>query len=228
MSSRSYDQYCGLARALDLLGGRWTLLIVRELMTGPKRYKDLQSNLPGIGTNLLAQRLKLLEKEGVVQRRMLPAPASTEAYDLTERGRALEPVLVELVRWGHGIMGKPSEDDVHRAHWNILAMKAVFDPERARDVRAEYEYRIGDAVFHARVEEGELLTGQGPGLNPDFVLKTDTETFVALISGEITLEEAVESDRMRVDGDLDALQQSAELFDLSKLQESAIQHHSNG
>jgi DNA-binding HxlR family transcriptional regulator/putative sterol carrier protein len=195
---------------------------VRELMTGPKRYKDLLSSLSGIGTNLLAERLKFMEEEEIVQRRMLPPPASTEAYDLTDRGRELEPVLLELVRWGHGIMGKPGKQDVHRAHWNILAMKAVFDSERARGMRAEYEYRIDGTVFHARVEEGRLMTGLGPTMNPDFVLETDTETFVAVISGETTLQEAIDSGRLSVDGDLDALRQSADVFDLSRLQKRTV------
>lgn len=221
MSQRSYGQYCGLAHALDVLGGRWTLLIVRELLTGPKRYKDLLAGLPGIGTNLLAQRLRFLEEQNIVERRMLPAPASTEAYDLTERGRALEPVLVEMVRWGHGVMGKPNPNEIHRAHWSVLAMKAVFNAEEARGVRAEYEYRIDDTIFHARVDDGELRTSQGPALNPDFTLVTDTDTFVTLISGGITLQDAATSGRLRVDGDWTALERSSELFDLSRLQEDA-------
>ena len=218
MSQRSYGQYCGLAYALDLLGERWTLLLVRELTTGPKRYKDLLANLPGIGTNLLAKRLRTLEAQGIVQRRMLPPPASTEAYDLTERGQALEPVLIELIRWGHGVMGKPAEEETHRAHWNILAMKAVFVPERARGLRAAYEYRIDGMVFHAYVDDGTLTTGQGPAQNPDFVLTTDTDTFVALTAGEVTLEAAVSSGSIHIEGDPEAVRQSADLFDLSRLQ----------
>lgn len=218
---RSYDQYCGLARALDLLGGRWTLLIVRELMTGPKRYKDLQTNLPGIGTNLLAERLKALEAHDVIQRRMLPPPASTEAYDLTERGQALEPVLLELIRWGHHLMGTPAEEDAHRAHWNILAMRAVFVPENARGLRAEYEYRIDDTVFHARVDDGELFTAQGPAHNPAFIMETDTDTFVALTTGATTLDDAIAAERLRVKGNMDALERSSSLFDLSELRARA-------
>lgn len=216
--SKTYGQYCGLARALDLLGGRWTLLIVRELMTGPKRYKDLLRSLPGIGTNLLADRLKFLEEHDVIERRVLPPPASTEAYDLTENGRSLEPLLLEFVRWGHRVMGAPTEGQFHRAHWNILAMKAVFDREKARGIRAEYEYQIDDDNFHARIDDGELWTNQGPGLNPDFVLKTDTDTFVAVISGQLSLQDAIESGRLLVEGSEEALKQSAELFDLSSLQ----------
>ena len=105
MSKRSYGQYCGLAHALDLVGERWSLLVIRELMTGPKRYKDLLKRLPGIGTNLLAKRLKFLEEQSILMRRILPPPASTEAYDLTEFGRELEPVLIGLAQWGRGITG---------------------------------------------------------------------------------------------------------------------------
>src|SRR3712207_3261653 len=100
MSGRSYDQFCGLAKALDVLGERWTLLVVRELLLGPKRYSDLLEGLPGIGTNLLAARLKALEASGLVGRRRLPPPAASNVYELTERGRALEPAIFELIRWG--------------------------------------------------------------------------------------------------------------------------------
>src|SRR3712207_6674695 len=100
MSGRSYDQFCALAKALDVLGERWTLLVVRELLLGPKRYSDLLEGLPGIGTNLLATRLKTLEANGLVARRRLPAPAASTVYELTDRGRGLEPALYELMRWG--------------------------------------------------------------------------------------------------------------------------------
>ena len=101
MAKRSYGQYCGLAHALDLIGERWSLLLIRELMTGPKRYKDLLKRLPGIGTNLLAQRLKFQEEQGILERRHLPPPASTDAYVLTDLGRSLHPVLQSICRWAN-------------------------------------------------------------------------------------------------------------------------------
>ena len=147
MAKRSYGQYCGLAHALDLIGERWSLLLIRELMTGPKRYKDLLKRLPGIGTNLLAQRLKFQEEQGILERRHLPPPASTDAYALTDLGRALEPVLIGLVQWGYRTIPRPEPETIHFAGWSVLAMKAVFRADLAEDVEDEYEYRVDDEVF---------------------------------------------------------------------------------
>src|SRR5215212_1502533 len=122
---RSYGQYCTVARALDVVGERWTLLLVRELSTGPKRFKDLVGGLPGIGTNLLAARLKTLEQQGIVQRATLPPPAGSNVYELTGLGRSLEPVIVALSRWGAKLLDAPHEDDDLRAGWAAVAMRSA-------------------------------------------------------------------------------------------------------
>jgi DNA-binding HxlR family transcriptional regulator len=220
MSRRSYNQYCGLAHALDLLGERWCLLIIRELLTGPKRYKDLQTHLPGVGTNLLSQRLKMLEEEAIIERRLLPPPASTEAYDLTERGRTLEPALVALARWGLSSIGKPDPDDAYSGHWSILAMKAVFRPERAADVRATYEFRVAPDVFHARVENGTLITGQGAAISPDVVMEADLDTYLAVVSGETTSEDAIQEGHLTIEGDMNLWERCGDFLDLSPLHQS--------
>jgi len=218
--AKSYGQYCGLAHALDVLGGRWTLLIVRELITGPKRYKDLLDSLAGIGTNLLADRLHFLEEEGLIEKHKLPPPASSQVYVLTDRGFELEGVLLELVRWGHGSMGMPVAGELHRPHWNILALKAVFDPEKTRGVHAEYEYQIGDDVFHARVDDGRLETGQGHVRHPDFIMRADTDTFVRLISGAQDIDDALSAGTVIIEGDMQAFAASNSYFDLSVLQKT--------
>ncbi len=218
MSRRTYGQYCGVAHALDVIGERWTLLLIRELLTGPKRYKDLLSHLPGIGTNLLAKRLQFLEEEGLVERSLLPPPASTEAYVLTEHGRALEPVLLDLARWGYRTMPRPDDQTVHFAAWSVLAMKAVFRPERAGGLNDAYEYRVDGDVFHARIKDGALTTGQGPLPDPDFVLETDGPTFLALVSGGTTAAEASRAGTLRITGDAQVFERSTVLFDLSELQ----------
>src|SRR5438270_8716701 len=105
---RSYDQYCAVARGLDVIGDRWTLLLVRDLLLGPKRYKDLLEGLPGIGTNLLAARLKELEAAGIVRRGVLPPPAGSSVYELTDKGQALEPAILALGRWGAQFLGVPT------------------------------------------------------------------------------------------------------------------------
>src|SRR5215208_1271548 len=122
---RSYGQYCTVARALDVVGERWTLLLVRELSTGPKRFKDLLEGLPGIGTNLLASRLKMLEGEGIVRRATLPPPAGSSVYELTGLGRELEPVIVALSRWGARLLDAPHEGDELRAGWAAVAMRSA-------------------------------------------------------------------------------------------------------
>src|SRR5690349_18853317 len=131
-SGRSYRQYCAVARGLDVVGERWTLLIVRDLLTGPKRYKDLLEGLPGIGTNLLAGRLREMEQYGIVTRRVLPPPAGSTVYELTELGQALEPAVVALGRWGHHFLGARREGDFLSANAYLLAMRGTFRADRAQ------------------------------------------------------------------------------------------------
>ncbi len=129
MSKRSYNQYCAVARAMDVVGERWTLLIVRELLTGPKRFKDLLEGLPGIGTNLLTARLKDLEGYGVVRRATLPPPAASRVYELTELGCSLEPVVMGLARWGLEFLGASREEDDRQPAWAMVALRSVLRPE---------------------------------------------------------------------------------------------------
>ena len=132
MSKRSYNQYCAVARALDIVGERWTLLVVRELLTGPKRFKDLLEGLPGIGTNLLAARLKDLEGYGVVHRTTLPPPAGSKVYELTELGSSLELVVAALGRWGLEFLGAPDQEDDVRPVWAVVAVRSAVKQEAAR------------------------------------------------------------------------------------------------
>lgn len=117
MPRRSYDQYCPVARALDVVGERWALLIVRELLVGPRRYTDLHADLPGVSTDVLASRLKDMEREGLITRRRLPPPGAAYVYELTDRGRDLLPVLTALAEWGAPALGEPRPTDAVRAHW---------------------------------------------------------------------------------------------------------------
>src|SRR3990172_1406948 len=128
MDRRAYDQFCALAVALDHIGERWTLLVIRELLLGPKRYTDLRQGLPGIAANLLARRLRTLEEDGLVRRRRLPPPAASTIYELTDRGRELEPALLILMRWGSHWMTRPAEGSVLRASWFALALKSLVEP----------------------------------------------------------------------------------------------------
>ena len=199
MGRRSYGQYCTVARALDVVGERWTLLLVRELLTGPKRFKDLLEGLPGIGTNLLTGRLKALEEAGIVCRATLPPPAGSKVYELTGAGRSLEPVIVELSRWGSRLMGEPSGEEDMRPAWAAVAVRSVFDAEAARGVRETYEFRIDGEVFHVRVGEGEVEARQGMADDPDVVVAGATEAFLAVTAGHVTPGEAVERGVIRLE-----------------------------
>jgi DNA-binding HxlR family transcriptional regulator/putative sterol carrier protein len=214
MGRRSYRQYCAMARALDVLGERWTLLVVRELLTGPKRFKDLLEGLPGVGTNLLATRLKELEGEGLLRRTTLPPPAGSAVYELTERGRDLEPVLMGLARWGVDLLGEPRPGEAFRPVWAAQAMKATFRPEAARWVRETYEFRVGGDVFHVRVDDGVSEPEYGPAFEPDLVIQTDSDTFLSLVSGVLEMPDAIATGRLEVQGDPESLTRAGEIFGL--------------
>lgn len=183
MTSRSYDQFCGIARALDLVGERWALLIVRDLILGPKRFTDLRRGLPGIGTNVLAARLKELERDGVVARRTLPPPAASTVYELTEYGRALEGPLLAVGRWGAATMGQRQAEQALRSEWLGVALKAFFRPEAAADLKAEIELRFDDGTLLARLDHGSLVIEPGSPNGADLVLETEVETLIAYLAG---------------------------------------------
>jgi DNA-binding HxlR family transcriptional regulator len=183
MTSRSYDQFCGIARALDLVGERWGLLIVRDLVLGPKRFTDLRRGLPGIGTNVLAARLKELERGGVVARRTLPPPAASTIYELTDYGRALEGPLLALGRWGARSMGARQPAQTLRSEWFGVALKAFFRPEAAAGLKAEIELRFDDGTLLARLDHGSLVVEPTSPNGADLVLETEVETLVAYLAG---------------------------------------------
>jgi DNA-binding HxlR family transcriptional regulator len=183
MTTRSYAQYCGVARALDLVGERWALLVVRELVLGPKRFTDLRDGLPGIGTNVLAARLKELEAKGVVTRSTLPPPAASTVYELTEYGRELEEVMLAFGRWGAKSMGPRTEDQSLRSEWFAVALKAFFRPDAAPDLRAKVEFRFDDGAFLAQVDSGSLVVAPDSGNGADLTLRTEVETVVGFLAG---------------------------------------------
>lgn len=205
MGKRSYDQHCAVARALDVVGERWTLLLVRELLTGPKRFKDLLGGLPGIGTNLLAARLKALEGHGVVRRATLPPPAGSGVYELTEMGRSLEPAVVALSRWGSRLIEEPRDGDECRPAWVVMAIRSLFEPGAAGGLRETYELRIDGEAFQLRVDGGSVEVRQGCADAPDVVVSGGADTFLALSAGRLAPGEALESGELRIEGDGDAL-----------------------
>ncbi len=213
MSKRSYQQHCAVARALDVVGERWTLLVVRELLTGPKRFKDLLGGLPGIGTNLLAARLKDLEGHELVRRATLPPPAGSKVYELTEKGRSLEPVLVSLCRWGFRFfLGAPRPEDALNPAWAVVAVRATLEPGVTNGTRETYEFRVDEEAFHVRVEDGEIEARQGPAVGPDLVIRGATQAFLDLAAGRLGPTEAMESGVIRFEGPRDTLARCLEMF----------------
>ncbi|GIJ75363.1 winged helix-turn-helix transcriptional regulator [Virgisporangium ochraceum] len=213
MNRRSYHQYCATARALDVVGERWTLLLVRELLTGPKRFGDLQANLPGMGTGLLAARLRFLQDAGVVGPVTLPPPARTAAYALTEAGAELEPVVMALAGWGmRWAYGERDEGETFRPGWAVLGMQARFDPAAAADVSAVYEFRVDDDVFHVRVHHGTIESVHGPAQHPDVVVETTGDVFADLAAGRLSAAEAVRAGGTTVTGDRQAARRLRSMF----------------
>jgi DNA-binding HxlR family transcriptional regulator len=213
MERRSYNQFCATARTLDLIGQRWTLLIVRELITGPKRYKDLLESLPGIGTSLLAARLKHLENVDLVQRVELPPPAGSKVYELTAAGRDLEPTVMAIARWGlKWALDQPTPDDVFRPSWAVLAMQAAYDERAAGGVEETYEFRVGEEVFHARVHDGEVHASHGAAYEPDLVITAAPDAFMDLVAGRATLAQAAKQGWIHADGSRAALGHCSSIF----------------
>ncbi|HWH45977.1 MAG TPA: helix-turn-helix domain-containing protein [Thermoleophilaceae bacterium] len=190
---RSYTQHCGIAVALDLVGERWTLLLVRELVPGPRRWTDLLEGLPGIGTGLLASRLRELESEGLVMRRTLPPPAASVVYELTGEGRLLEPVLEGLARFGIRRLGAPAPGRAVRARWIAMAMRTLHDADAASGPRRAYEFRLDGEVFHAVTGGGAVQVADGPAEEPHVVIEGDAAAFLAAVGGSA-------GDRLRVSG----------------------------
>jgi len=178
--AKRFDQYCPIAHALSLVGERWALLVVRELLKGPKRYTDLVAGLPGIGTNILATRLRELEAAGVLHKRKLPPPAASTVYELTPYGAGLEEVIHAIARWGTRSLGVPRhEDDIDR-EWGLNAFPALFYPERARGLTETYVIRVDDDAFTVHLVDGREVEADviicATGYAMKFPFSDDAET----------------------------------------------------
>lgn len=208
MKNRTYNQFCGLAYALDVVGERWTLLIIRDLLAGPRRFTDLMDGLPGISTSLLSTRLKELEQAGVVRRRVLPPPAGSAVYELTPLGQALEKSALELGRWGAQFMlASASREGIALPSSGAiaLALKAFFRPEHAQGVDEIFELHLGDEVLQVQVKDGQLQVQQGTPWKADVIFFADMQCFVGLFAGQIKPGEALAAKLIQVEGDAAAL-----------------------
>lgn len=175
MKRREFGQYCGLARALELVGERWTLLIVRELLARPCRYTDLIENLPGIPSNVLSTRLKELEAAQIVERQIAPAPQRGVVYAITEDGRGLEPAVLSLARWGNQRLGE-RDGEMVPASTLVLSLRAMFNRDQASAVTASWEIHAAGTVLYAAVADGALTAGVGAAPStPDVVMKISVD-----------------------------------------------------
>jgi DNA-binding HxlR family transcriptional regulator len=208
---RTYGDGCAIAHGLDLIGERWALLVVRELLLGPKRYTDLRRGLPNASPNVLSERLRELERAGVVRRTKLPPPAGARVYELTEWGRELEELVMALGRWAARSPSGPSDAPVG-ADSTILALRARFDPRAAQGFRARYELRLGEDRFRVEVANDELEVARGGADHADATIETDPDTLTAVLWRGRPLADAQRAGTLTIDGDAAAVERFVRLF----------------
>jgi DNA-binding HxlR family transcriptional regulator len=212
-TKRTYGDRCGVARALDLVGERWALLVVREMLLGPKRFTDLRAGLPHVSPDVLAQRLRELEESGIVRRGTLPPPAGSRIYELTERGRELEPVVIALGRFG-SVAPFPPGDAQIGVDALMIALKSLFAPSAADGLEASYELRFGEQRFRVRVADGRLDLARGGADAPDATIETEPGTLATVLWHGRKIDEARRSGDLAIEGDGPAVARFLGLFPL--------------
>ncbi len=215
MGRRSYSQYCGLARALDLVGERWTLLIVRDLAVAPRRFTDLLGGLPGVGTSLLSERLRNLEDDGVIRRTVADRPARSVVYELTDSGRQLATAIAPLGVWGATHLSAVADQEF-RPDWMAFTIRSLFRAEAARGVHDCYEFRLADFTLWVTVDDGQISITEHEPRAADFVLITDPGTLAALGSGQLSPETAAKQGRAQYEGDPEAGLRALRIFGAPK------------
>jgi DNA-binding HxlR family transcriptional regulator len=196
-----------------MIGERWAMLIIRDLLVGPKRFSDLHRGLPKIPTNILTARLKELEENGIVQRRSAPRPGSGVVYELTGQGRELERAVVVLGQWGAKHLGNPREGEIVTQDSLAMAMRTTFRPNEAKDDTIAYELHVGDIVFHANVDRGTVNVGRGPLENPDLIIEA-SPALRLLMAREVTPQEAVKQGIVIIKGPRKLLDRFAATFQI--------------
>jgi DNA-binding HxlR family transcriptional regulator len=216
VSARSYGQFCGFARALEVIGERWALMIVRDLLVAPKRFSDLARGLPGIPSNILTRRLKEFEEAGIVRRAIAPPPERGVVYELTEYGRELEEVVYAIGRWGAKSLDAPRAGETITVDSIVTALRTTFEPKAARDVDATFELRMGPVTVHARVARGTLKAAGGSLDDPDITIEAGPQ-LKALMAGEIPPAAALKQGIVRVRGDRRLLTTFANIFKIAPM-----------
>jgi DNA-binding HxlR family transcriptional regulator/putative sterol carrier protein len=212
MTEHRYKQYCALARALDVVGDRWTLLIIRELRPGPRRFTDLVDGLPGISRKLLTERLRDLERDGLIARSDLPPPAARQVYELTEDGRDLATAMAPLIAWGSRRIGERGPGETFRARWPAVAMVGLADREAAQGVSDIYQFVVDESAFHFIVDDGSIELRDGRTEDPSVVWMTDEETWTDIVSGKTTTSAATAAGALTIAGDGQAVRRLRKIF----------------
>ncbi|HEV7400748.1 MAG TPA: winged helix-turn-helix transcriptional regulator [Solirubrobacterales bacterium] len=212
MTKRSYGEACRFAHALDLVGERWALLVVRELLLGPKRFTDLRAGLPHASSNILSERLRDLEQGAVIQRRKLPPPAASIVYELTEWGRELEPIVTKLGAWGARSPFPPDSQEIGPDSI-VLALRSLFDAAAAGDLEATYGLQIDEQRFRVEIADGGLALNRGAASDPEASIAIpDAPTLAAVLTGELPLDDALDSGAARIEGSKQAAKRFLRLF----------------
>jgi DNA-binding HxlR family transcriptional regulator/putative sterol carrier protein len=212
MPEHRYQQYCALARALDVAGDRWTLLIVRELVPGPRRFTDLVEGLPGVSRKLLTERLRALERDGLVARRDLPPPAARQVYELSDDGRDLAHAMAPLIAWGARRLGERKPAESFSARWPAVGMVGLANRDAARGVSETYQYLIGQSAFYFTIDDGSIRVDDGEADDAAVVVTTDEETWADIVSGKIATSSAVATGALSIAGDAQARKRLRKIF----------------
>lgn len=212
MAEHRYEQYCALARALDIAGDRWTLLIVRELAPGPRRFTDLIEGLPGISRNLLTERLRALERDGVIARRHLEPPAARQVYELTADGRDLAAAVAPLAVWGVRRLGARKAGESFPPRGPAMVLASLADRQAAEGVSETYQYLVGDAAFYFEVDRGSIRAHDGHARDPAVVVTTDAETWAAILAGRTRSAAAASTGALTYRGDPQARKRLERIF----------------
>jgi DNA-binding HxlR family transcriptional regulator len=212
-TTRTYGQFCGLARALEIVGERWSMLVIRDLVLGPKRFTDLQRGLPRIPASILSSRLNELEQAGVIRRRVLPQLDAALVYELTEYGSELDHILLDLGLWGARSLGHPKQDEVFTNDIAILSLYTTFQEDAAAGVHLTYVLRHhDDLIIHAMIDDGTLKVGQGHHPAVDLLIEPQGPELIDLVNGQLTAAEALASGKVRIEGEFAHLELFTKLF----------------
>lgn len=211
---RDYGQFCGLAAGLNVIGERWSLLIVRELLISSARYNEILDNLPGMGPNLLADRLRMLTEHGVIEQLPVPGDGRGKLYQLTELGEQLRGPLLDLAKWGMQFLAENDRHGEVRAEWGFLAVQAMVIEDRIPQVDESYEFRVGEDVFTVEARNGAVKFLRGATPDPVLTITSDPESFVRIGARMLTPFEALATGNIKIEGPPEAIHRCTHMLGL--------------